>query len=212
MINHYNVLYRIHNNDLNGSSSQVAKRNVVNTFTTTQVIGTTSASNVSLILNENKRQAWLGTANGGGDLYLYDATNAKPIIISTKAGVNTFNGNINGYSPNFCVYTTTNGNNISCPSSTSTKVAEIAVVPGACYILHSEIEFSSNTQGARSLYHGASTSGANVKVSPCQSGVTKITHCKFHIDPSVTKLNLIAWQNSGSTLTVSGSMSLLRLK
>jgi hypothetical protein len=191
----------------------VAKRNVTNTFTTTQVIGTTSSSNVSLILNENKRQAWLGTANGGGDLYLWDTTNNKSIISSTKAGVNTFYGNITGYSPNFCTFTTASGNNVSCATEVYTKIAEIAVVPGAWYIVSSSLEFNANKNGARTLYDGGNASvGTTVKVSPSQSGITKLTHCKFHSDSSITKLYLIAWQNSGSALTVSGSISLLRLK
>lgn len=69
--------------------------------------GITSTENVTLIpqdldsggrntptvtWKDSERTVWSGIKNSGGSWYLWDTTNNKGIITSTKAGANTFNG------------------------------------------------------------------------------------------------------------------------
>ena len=201
-------------NDLNGSSSQIAKKNLYNVFTTHQAIGSTSLANLHLDFIDPKKHVWAGTANSSGNFYLWDATHNKWILVNDPNGVNTFNGNITGYSPNFCVYTASGDKTKSLANDTWTNIAEIAVVPGGWYLITAHVQFAANKNGARALNVRTSSAAANVdsKVQPSQSGVTEMAYFTIHAD-SATKIYLNAWQNSGGALNVtSASLSTLRLK
>lgn len=104
--------------------------------------------------------------------------------------------------------TTFEGNTINVASGSNTTVLSITLQPGFYHIVGTCV-FDSNANGYRDIHFSASDNGssginrfARARMSPV-SGANTVLHVDLAREiTSTTTLYLVAYQNSGSTLSV----------
>lgn len=146
-----------------------------------------------------------GTYNTPG--YLFSIGNGTSDTDRNNAFAVDINGRIYPRSamdnPIGHVVTSSLSSNKSIANSTYTPVCSVTLSRGVWFI-NMMVRFSSNSTGERAVNLGSSGTSArhySVKASP--SGITQINFCRWgNVDDTATWY-LNAWQNSGSSLTLS---------
>ena len=97
---------------------------------------------------------------------------------------------------------------VSVPSGTSTKVSEITLTPGT-WLLVCNGNWSTNATGARQIsIQNAINTGREASATTCGLANKEVNQQYFTIQPisSNTTIELYAYQNSGSNITIYPAM------
>lgn len=198
------------NSSLTNLSSQAARKNVNNVFTTSQTIGSTSLANLSLHWIDPRRHVWAGTANSNGSYYIWDTTNNKAILSSDASGNNAFNGNITGFANGISTFI--DDSSTASLASGDGGILTARYPTGSLFFVMVKVAFAANTSGTRSV--GITTSNGSrllQKVSACSSGKTILTASDI-VGYTSNGIGLWVAQNSGSTLSIEYEFKIIRIR
>lgn len=105
---------------------------------------------------------------------------------------------------------------VNVNTATDTTLCNSGSLSAGTYIIMFRASFASNSSGRRAIYLATSTSGsttgsANVTTAPANGAATQLEGVKIVTLTSATTYYLRAYQNSGSKLSTTGHMEILRI-
>lgn len=135
---------------------------------------------------------------------------------STANTANTKATNANNTLANIGTYSRETASSVSVATSTNKVVCSITLEAGT-YILIGTISYTTNTTGVRWNYIGTGTSTGsnaqtNVSTRASNNTQTFVQNVQVVKPTANTTYNLVAWQNSGSSLTCAGHIVAIRIK
>ena len=111
-----------------------------------------------------------------------------------------------------------NGNSTNVSTAKDTTLCNSGALSSGTYILKARAQFAANTSGRRTIFLSTSSTGSfidrytRVQVAPAPSTYTEIELTSITTISSETTYYLRAYQNSGSTLAVTGGIEYVKIR